>query len=291
MFHKDGQYAEAEKRYRKALETNPNDNQLRFALIRLLVDAGEFDKILAMARELGGGKGPDGKEVTDFQILVNLGMMLNAQRSLDQAVATFRKATELDPDDEGAALKLGGVLGQKGDYEACIEHLEKIRKKWPDSGQIAYNLALAYKQVDRIEDTVALLNEIIQKNPDMVQALSLLSMIRASSPKDELRNGDEALQLAKKACALTRNEDPMALQSLAAAYAEKGMFEEAIEAGTKAANLAMAAGRKFMARNIHAIVMQFYRKQQPFRDIRPGQEPENAGQEPENAGQEPEGNP
>lgn len=286
MFHKDGQYAEAEKRYRKALDTNPNDHQLRFALIRLLVDAGEFDKILAMVKEMGGNKGPDGQEFSDFDILLNLGKNLTRMRSLDQAEATFRKAIELEPDNEEPALALGMVLGQKGDYEACIEYLDGIRKKWPDSAEIAYNLAQAYKLVDRIEDAVVLLNETIEKHPDMAQALSLLAMIRAASPKNELRNGDEALQLAQKACALTGNKDPQALHALGAAYAEKGMFEQAIEAGTKAANQAQEMGRKFMARNFYAVVMQFYRKQQPFREMKPGEQPEGEGAAPE----APEGN-
>jgi hypothetical protein len=58
-------------------------------------------------------------------------------------------------------------------------------------------------------------------------ALSGLAMIRAAAPDPALRDGKQALLLAKEAMRWTRNSDYRALDSAAAAHAELGQFRRA----------------------------------------------------------------
>ncbi len=64
--------------------------------------------------------------------------------------------------------------------------------------------------------------------------LNNLAWVLATSPKDELRDGDKALQAAKEASDLTDYQQAHILSTLAAAYAELGQFEKAIDWATKA---------------------------------------------------------
>ena len=47
------------------------------------------------------------------------------------------------------------------------------------------------------------------------------------NPMKELRNGEEAIRLASLAVELTGQQQPMLLETLAAAYAENGQFSKA----------------------------------------------------------------
>ncbi len=55
------------------------------------------------------------------------------------------------------------------------------------------------------------------------------------------------------------------LDTLAAAYAEAGHFDEAVATARKAVELAAAAGQNTLAGQIEAR-LQLYRQQKPFRD-------------------------
>ena len=53
----------------------------------------------------------------------------------------------------------------------------------------------------------------------------------------ELHNGPEALELATRALLLTHSQDAATLDTLAAAYAENGRFEDAIATAERAIGL------------------------------------------------------
>lgn len=72
---------------------------------------------------------------------------------------------------------------------------------------------------------------------DSVQALNDSAWLLATSPHDPVRNGQQAVTLAQQA--VERQRDPNYLDTLAAAYAETGKFDRAIETQQEA--LALAA--------------------------------------------------
>jgi hypothetical protein len=70
-------------------------------------------------------------------------------------------------------------------------------------------------------------------------ALNNLAWDLAASPRPELRNGRQAVQLASKAVELTGQQEPVLIGTLAAAYAEDGQFAKAVETAKKARNIAL----------------------------------------------------
>src|SRR5204862_788811 len=83
---------------------------------------------------------------------------------------------------------------------------------------------------------------LLSKTPNALQDLKGLGFLASDSPKmlNELgwllatfpnpsaRDGQEAVRLAERACALTERKQPALLTTAAAAYAEIGKFPEAI---------------------------------------------------------------
>ena len=86
--------------------------------------------------------------------------------------------------------------------------------------------------------------------------------MRASSPVAALRNGPEAVQLASGLCLKTEWKNSRSLDTLAAAYAEVGAFNQAAKTEEQALELhdMPAETRQGMQQRL-----DLYRQHKPFR--------------------------
>ncbi|MEO8269010.1 MAG: hypothetical protein ABI557_04775, partial [Aureliella sp.] len=132
------------------------------------------------------------------------------------AIQLLDQLLESDPENAAALrsrgdAKLSVNMQQEAvdDYEAAIKMMESKRDQ-ADPEEFK-------------EDYSGLLNN--------------LSWVMSTSPKDELRDGKRALELALKACEATDYEAPHILSTLAAAYAETGDFDNARKWASKAVEL------------------------------------------------------
>ena len=87
--------------------------------------------------------------------------------------------------------------------------------------------------------------------------------VLATDPNPQVRDGAHAVQLAERACALASPPAAANFDTLAAACAETGRFDESVRAMTKAVALATAAGQtgslaKFQSR------LELYRQGRPY---------------------------
>ena len=74
--------------------------------------------------------------------------------------------------------------------------------------------------------------------PDDSGILNNLAWVLATSPRDRLRDAPRAIRLANRACEITDFKAPHILSTLAAAHAEAGDFERAIQWSIKSVALA-----------------------------------------------------
>src|SRR5260370_17704545 len=79
-----------------------------------------------------------------------------------------------------------------------------------------------------ISDAIAAWKQTLHFDSDNIEALNALAWARATCVDPELRDGKEAVALAQRAVRLSRDENPVLLRTLAAAYAENGQFSEAV---------------------------------------------------------------
>ena len=112
--------------------------------------------------------------------------------------------------------------------------------------------------------------EMLRQDPNEKVALNSLAWILATHPDAAMRNGAEAVKLAQKAVALEKEDQPVLLDTLAAAYAETGRFKEAVQTAEKAQAAAVRRGDKQLSGSIQEH-LAIYRAGKPIRET-PGGE-------------------
>jgi Tfp pilus assembly protein PilF len=160
---------------------------------------------------------------------------------------------------------LGVALAKSGALEEGREHLAEALRIKPNGASVHYNLGLWLAMEGKPAESAAHYREAIRLRPNYPKALNNLAWMLATHPDPRLRNGEEALQLARRASDLTGGNDPGTLDTLAAACAEARQFAEAIRVAERAVALAQSAGQNELARQIQAR-LPGYRSEQPCRE-------------------------
>ena len=176
-----------------------------------------------------------------------VGEIVLSQGRVDEAIVHLREAIRLDPTELSPHYNLGVAeiaAGRLADAVAPLERAVQISPSFPEA---RYNLARVLAGLHRYSEAIAQLRSALDARPDWTDAMAQLSWLLATHPDAAARNPDEAIALASRAAELSGRKDASVLDSLAAAYASAGRFQEAVasaEAAEKARRrLGSCAGR------------------------------------------------
>jgi tetratricopeptide (TPR) repeat protein len=143
----------------------------------------------------------------------------------DKAIADWTKAIEINPKYANAYYNRGNVWYGRGDYDKAIVDYTKAIEINPKHTFAYYGRGLAWvKKGNYIK--------AIEINPKQAFAYNGLAWLMATYPEGRYRDGKRAVELAEKAVAL--KDEANFLDTLAAAYAEAGRFQEAIKTQERA---------------------------------------------------------
>jgi tetratricopeptide (TPR) repeat protein len=118
-------------------------------------------------------------------------------------------------------------------------------------------MVCAWKQTGYWQDSETLWNHTLASTTSNALAQNNLAWLLATSPKASLRNGDKAVELAQQANALTGGKNPNILDTLAAAFAEAGRFDDAMRTAQKALELARAAGQQDLVEELNGEMKRY----------------------------------
>jgi spermidine synthase len=173
---------------------------------------------------------------------LNLGRLLAAQGRRAEAASELLRATELNPDYGAAHRALARVLLEVGDVDGATRHAREAVRIGPGLADAHEALAMALAMTGRVEEALPEVREAVRLAPAWPQPmmrLALLLTLRPHATTDDVR---EAVRLARRATELTQRRDPVALETLAAAYAANGDFTDAVASEQQASELAAANG-------------------------------------------------
>ena len=194
----------------------------------------------------------------------NLGVVLARNGNLDKAIEQYRAALNVKPDYAEAYYNLGNALVRKGDAEDAIDNYRKALQFNPDFFKSYYNIAKILYGQGKISGAIHNYQKALTINKATPQTLYNLSWIYATSENKRYRNGIKAVQLAEKLCMLTGHRQPLALDALAAAYAETEDFNKAVGTAQKALSLALQLGPKELALGLEKR-LKLYQLGRPYR--------------------------
>jgi tetratricopeptide (TPR) repeat protein len=195
---------------------------------------------------------------------LSMGIALREKGNYDEAIRHFLEALRINPDNAMVHNNLGVVLARKGnDKEAVSQFYEAIRID-PDYAGAYYNLGKIFENQGKFEDAILFYRKTLHFNPNMTQTLYNLSWILATHKHKKIRNGQEAVKFAKSLSKITQYKQALALDSLAAAYAEVGRFDDAVLTAKKALKLALDQGPEELVLGLKKR-LQLYEEGFPYR--------------------------
>jgi protein O-mannosyl-transferase len=172
-----------------------------------------------------------------------LGNALATQGRLKEAREHFAEALRIRPDFPYAQINYATTLAADGEIEDGINRLSALLRKHPDDEEAHCSLGLILQQKGDIALAIEQYHQALRLKPNDAEVLNNLAWIRAANANVSARKGEEAVQLAERACELTGFQKPVMIGTLAAAYAEAGRFKEAIAAAQKAQTIAQGLGQ------------------------------------------------
>jgi tetratricopeptide (TPR) repeat protein len=186
----------------------------------------------------------------------------------EKAEADLEIVLKQDPDNAPALELRGLIAADRADYVTAIRDFRRLVATNPEDPIVVSQLALLYLAAKQpreairrftraieLDDTnflsirgrsdaeisigdhqaaLADLERALTLKPDDSGVLNNLAWLLATSPVDEIRNGERAIELAEKACEETEWQEAHIISTLAAGYAETGNFETAREYSQKA---------------------------------------------------------
>ena len=126
------------------------------------------------------------------------------------------------------------------------------------------NLGNLFLQKGRLTEAIAEYAKSLELAPQDNPAEINLAWVLATCSDPSLRDGKRAVALAQRANELSGGKNPLALRSLAAAYAEIGEFSKASEAARKAWQFASESNNEVLMKALSK-EMEFYSAKLPYR--------------------------
>ncbi|HUI05791.1 MAG TPA: tetratricopeptide repeat protein [Verrucomicrobiae bacterium] len=193
----------------------------------------------------------------------NLGLALLQMGRLQEAIEQFGQVVQIKPRSAEAHRRLGLALRQAGKSQEAAAQFNLAVRLPPDSAETYNDLGNDSLRAGKIEEAIDQYEQALRLEPDFADALNNLAWLLATLGRAEGGDPVRAVALARRACALTGNRVSAYLDTLAAAYAGAGRFDNAVTAAQQALALARSAGQQELAGGIEER-LQLYRSGRPY---------------------------
>lgn len=217
----NGQFDEAAVQLQRALTLLPGyaDAHYYLGLARL---SQKRDNEAAMQFEKALARGP---QYTKAHLHAGTAYARLGQHA--PAIIHLQKWLAIDPQSVEGLTQLAQVYHSAGNVPAARDTLRKAASFHPRNPHPLAMLAQMAAWEGDVDAAVADYNRALELDPTYAEAANNLAEILATHPSERFRDGPRAVQLAETAARARNMTDPVSLDTLAAAYAEVGRFDDA----------------------------------------------------------------
>jgi protein O-mannosyl-transferase len=191
-----------------------------------------------------------------------LSRALEDKNRLHEALPHCQRALEIDPRFGLAWFHCGIMFLKKGELDKAIDRLERATQCEPNNSRFRAALGAARNLKQQGLAANRTYRVSVNYYPDRPYCLNNLAWFLATNPDAGLRNGEEAVRLAERACQLTHYQQTVPVMTLAAAYAEAGRFDEAITNAQLAGAMALKSDDKLSWQQTE-LMLSYFREHLP----------------------------
>ena len=267
MYRRQGDLKNAIEQLNKALEIKPDDVATLLIRSGLLFQSGDSKQSLADINKvvkLSPGL------IKAHQMKAEI---LATEQRWEEAITGLNQILQVAPDRpelRELQYQLATYYLIQSRSELAIETFTKVLKWNADNASALRGRGDAYLNLGKHEEAIADFESALAIDDEDQGLLNNLAWVLATSPFDEFRNGERAIELATKACELTAFQMPHILSTLAAAHAEAGDFESAVKWSTQAVEL----GQGDPSQQQLTEELAGYKAGKPWRENKPIEPPE-----------------
>jgi len=207
----------------------------------------------------------------NVQAMNNLGQLLLHEGKLEEARPLLERAIETMPVYVKPYVNLGDYWRQRGQKERSVEYIKKALEYYESANElnqggaipfVALTAARLHAAVGDHAKAISNLEYAIRGRSTKVDATVQLMWMLSSHPDRKVRDGQRALQLGNSLRG--KVESAQYFDALAAAFAESGNFEDAVNAAKQATFRAMQANQDKLSGEIKRR-LDGYKAKQPAR--------------------------
>jgi tetratricopeptide (TPR) repeat protein len=180
------------------------------------------------------------------------------KKDYDKALADYEEALRIDPKEAVFYRDRGNIAFVRKQYDKALADYSEAIRLSPKYSVPFLQRGKTWVQKKQYDKALADFNEVVRLDPKGAYGHTALAWFLATCPEAKYRNGSKALESAQRACEL--NKGPEEFATLAAAYAESGDFERAVEWQTKAIALAPAELKSEQEKRL-----DMYKNKRPYR--------------------------
>jgi tetratricopeptide (TPR) repeat protein len=242
----EGRIQDAIEHFEWALRINPSYAYARNNLGNALFITGNFRLAIEHYQQALRLK-PDYADAHN-----NLGVALMQAGKMEEAIGQFQQALQIQPDSAEPHRNWGHAMERLDKIQEAVDQYEQALRIKPDHVQARNDLGSALLRKGKVQDSILQYEAALRTKPDDAFTQNNLAWVLAISTPTEGGDPARAVTLAKRACELSGNKVPAHLDTLAAAYAAAGRFNDAVAAAEKAIELAGSASQPEIAKEIES---------------------------------------
>jgi tetratricopeptide (TPR) repeat protein len=241
-----GRYEEAESYLREALRMDPHYADAAGKLASVVLQRGESEEAEALLRQALNW---DEQSIQTRRLLAEL---LHRKGQTGEAIALLEQAITVDPTSPEAHSTLADVFADSGRPDDAIKHYRQAADLTDESGPILIRLADLLVQTGAYEEAIERYRQGLWRVDADPETLNRIAWLLATCPVVELRDCGKAIEIAEHLCQITEYAYPVAMDTLAAAYAECGRLEDAVKWVRRAIDTALASNDPEAAASFHS---------------------------------------
>lgn len=181
-------------------------------------------------------------------------------QTLDEAISLMCTVEGFSDELIDARLMRANTFMHRGEWTNAVLDIETVLQTTPGELRARVSRAIIAAENQQFQSSVDELADVLRLEPDYLPALQNYAVLLTGAHDDTLRNGVKALELAEKLASQMGRQHWYPLSVQAAAHAELGDFQKAIELAQQSLEAAPQEEKVRRSRRLEQ-----FRQHRPFR--------------------------